>query len=153
MHTSHSSSDHHTKQRLKRSSKSSGADLFPTTGENPRMKLLRAATALALAVCVICPTAGRAQSNVAHGESLFAQFCAGCHGKDGRGGAHTFMPHVDTLTKKGYIEQVPDETLAYVIAEGGVAVGKSSYMPSWKSKLSAEDMEDIIAFIRTLPAY
>ena len=85
--------------------------------------------------------------------SLFKTFCAGCHGPDGRGGAHTFMPHVDTLTRKGYIEQVPDDYLAMVILEGGVSVGKSSYMPSWKSKLQEQDVQDIIAFIRSLPTY
>jgi cytochrome c553 len=31
-----------------------------------------------------------------HGNSLFQTYCAGCHGPDGRGGAHTFMPHVDS---------------------------------------------------------
>jgi hypothetical protein len=57
------------------------------------------------------------------------------------------------LTKKGYIEQVPDEYLALVILEGGVAVGKSSYMPSWKSKLNEKDVQDLIAFIRSLSSY
>ena len=69
------------------------------------------------------------------------------------GGAHTFMPHVDTLTKKGYIEQMPDEYLAFVIGEGGEAAGKSAYMPAWKSKLSEQDIQDIIAHIRSLPTY
>jgi mono/diheme cytochrome c family protein len=153
MHISCSSSVQLSKRRLKRPFKSRAADSFPTTGENPRMKMLRAATALALAACVICPAAAWAQSDAAHGESLFAQFCAGCHGKDGRGGAHTFMPHVDTLTKKGYIDQVPDETLAFIIAEGGAPAGKSGYMPAWKSKLSEKDIQDIIAHIRSLPTY
>jgi mono/diheme cytochrome c family protein len=40
-----------------------------------------------------------------------------------------------------------------VIAEGGAAVGKSSYMPSWKSTLKPEDIENVIAYIRTLPKY
>ena len=117
------------------------------------MNVLRAAIALALAASVICSAAGWAQSDVAHGQSLFTKFCAGCHGKDGRGGAHTFMPHVDTLTKKGYIEQMPDEYLAFVIAEGGEPAGKSGYMPAWKSKLSEQDIRDLVAHIRSLPSY
>jgi cytochrome c len=27
-----------------------------------------------------------------HGEALYMRYCRGCHGEDGRGGAHTFMP-------------------------------------------------------------
>jgi len=106
-----------------------------------------------LAVSVFCPNAVSAQGNAEHGESLFVQLCSGCHGKDGRGGAHSFMPHVDTLTKKGYIDELPDEYLAFVIGEGGEAAGKNAYMPSWKSKLSEQDIQDIIAHIRSLPNY
>ena len=114
---------------------------------------LNAAMALAFAVLVFCPGIACAEGNAAHGEAVFRQLCAGCHGEDGRGGAHTFMPHVDTLTKKGYIDQMPDEYLAFVIGEGGAASGKSAYMPSWKSKLSEQDIQDVIAHIRSLPNY
>ena len=37
------------------------------------------------------------------------------------------------LTKKGYIENIPDDFLILVISKGGVAVGKSGYMPAWES--------------------
>jgi mono/diheme cytochrome c family protein len=91
--------------------------------------------------------------DAANGAKLYKQYCRGCHGEDGRGGAHTFMPHIHTLTKKDYIELTPDSYLAEVIAEGGAAFGKSSYMPSWKSKLSEQEIKDIVAHIRTLPTY
>lgn len=87
------------------------------------------------------------------GAALYKRYCRGCHGADGRGGAHTFMPHVANLTRKGYIDLLPDSYLFEVIAEGGKAVGKSAYMPAWKSKLSEQDIADIIAFIRSLPTY
>lgn len=87
------------------------------------------------------------------GKKLYLRYCRGCHGKDGRGGAHTFMPHVGNLTKKDYIEFLPDGYLYTVIAEGGEAVGKSSYMPAWGVKLSDREIKDIIAHIRTLPKY
>jgi mono/diheme cytochrome c family protein len=116
------------------------------------MRLLRKASVLALAV-MACAAPARAAGDTAKGGALYAQFCAGCHGKDGRGGAHTFMPHVDTLTKKGYIDQMPDEYLAFIIGEGGAAAGKNAYMPAWKSKLSEQDIQDVIAHIRSLPTY
>ena len=59
------------------------------------------------------------------------------------------MPHVGPRYHKGYIEAMPDEYLAAVIVEGGLAVGKSAYMPSWKTTLTQEDIADVIAFIRT----
>lgn len=94
-----------------------------------------------------------ADGDAASGEKLYMRYCRGCHGRDGRGGAHTFMPHIGNLTKKDYIEHLTDGYLYLAIAEGGPAVGKSSYMPSWKTQLSEQEIKDIIAHIRTLPTY
>ena len=91
--------------------------------------------------------------DAAHGAALYKRYCSGCHGADGRGGAHTFMPHIQNLTRKDYIEFIPDGFLFTVIAEGGVAVGKSGYMPAWRGTLSEQDIKDVIAHIRTLPTY
>jgi mono/diheme cytochrome c family protein len=88
-----------------------------------------------------------------HGATLYKRYCRGCHGEDGRGGAHTFMPHIQNLTKKDYIEFLPDGYLFTVIAEGGEAVGKSAYMPAWGGTLSEQEIKDVIAHIRTLPTY
>jgi mono/diheme cytochrome c family protein len=92
-------------------------------------------------------------ADATRGAPLYQRYCSGCHGADGRGGAHTFMPHIDNLTKKEYIEFIPDGYLFTVIAEGGTAVGKSAYMPAWQSTLSQQDIKDIIAHIRSLPRY
>jgi mono/diheme cytochrome c family protein len=89
--------------------------------------------------------------DAARGAPLYKRYCRGCHGEDGRGGAHTFMPHIQNLTKADYIEFIPDGFLYTVIAEGGAAVGKSGYMPAWQGTLSEQDIKDVIAFIRTLP--
>lgn len=93
------------------------------------------------------------EGDAATGARLYKRYCRGCHGEDGRGGAHTFMPHIENLTKKGYIELLPDSYLYTAIADGGVAIGKSTYMPAWKSKLSDRDVKDIIAHIRAMPTY
>jgi mono/diheme cytochrome c family protein len=87
------------------------------------------------------------------GEPMYQRYCSGCHGVDGQGGAKNFMPHVGALTRKGYIDLLEDDYLATVIAEGGEAMGKSAFMPSWKTTLSKQDIGDIIAYIRTLPLY
>ena len=49
--------------------------------------------------------------DAAHGATLYKRYCRGCHGEDGRGGAHTFMPHVENLTKRGY-RFIPDGFLS-----------------------------------------
>jgi mono/diheme cytochrome c family protein len=89
--------------------------------------------------------------NAPHGEVLYQRYCSGCHGADGRGGGKGFMPHVGALTRKGYIDLIDDTSLALVIAEGGEAMGKSGFMPSWKATLSKDDIADVIAYVRTLP--
>ena len=93
------------------------------------------------------------EGDVKNGAKLYKRLCRGCHGEDGRGGAHTFMPHIENLTKRGYIELLPDSYLYTAIADGGVAIGKSSYMPAWKSKLGDRDIKDIIAHIRAMPTF
>ena len=113
------------------------------------------AVTLGLVLCAaVIPVLAQAPAgDTANGAKLFKRYCAGCHGADGRGGAQTFMPHIENLTKKGYIDQVPDDYLYGVIAEGGVSVGKSSYMPAWGKTLSEQDIRDIIAHIRSLPVF
>ncbi len=87
------------------------------------------------------------------GAKLYKRYCRGCHGEDGRGGAHTFMPHIENLTRKGYIELLPDSYLYLVIAEGGEAVGKNAYMPAWNVKFSDQDIKDVIAHLRAMPTF
>jgi mono/diheme cytochrome c family protein len=95
----------------------------------------------------------RAAGEAERGELLYQRYCAGCHGADGQGGAKNFMPHVGALTKKGYVDLLEDDYLAMVIAEGGEAVGKSAFMPSWKTTLSKQDIADVIGYIRKFPLY
>ena len=112
--------------------------------------------ALLLAALLLPVPAGADQAatgDAAAGAKVYKRYCRGCHGKDGRGGAHTFMPHIHNLTKKGYIDLLPDEHLAGVIAEGGEAYGMSSYMPAWGGTLDDRQIADVVAFIRTLPLH
>jgi mono/diheme cytochrome c family protein len=104
-------------------------------------------------VCVLLSSPAGAAGDSQRGEPLYQRYCSGCHGVDGRGGGKNFMPHVGALAKKGYTELLEDSYLAAITAEGGEAFGKSAFMPAWKSKLSEQDIADIIAYIRTFPLY
>ena len=111
--------------------------------------MLRIFLSLALVLTPAVTLAGE----VVAGAKVYKRYCRGCHGKDGRGGAHTFMPHIHNLTKKGYIDLRPDEVLAEIIREGGEPHGMSSYMPAWEGTLDDTQIDDVIAFIRTLPLH
>jgi mono/diheme cytochrome c family protein len=43
-----------------------------------------------------------------------------------------------------------DQFLADIIAKGGGAVGKSTFMPSWGASLNEKQIRDVVAYIRTL---
>jgi mono/diheme cytochrome c family protein len=127
-----------------------GASEHTQTGRNgARAALSYCLAVVASSLLPIAVPAAIAAGDARHGEAIFMRYCQGCHGPDGRGGGKGFMPHVGPLARKGYIETLPDDYLADVIAEGGLAAGKSAYMPSWKTTLTPQDIADVIAFIRT----
>jgi len=115
---------------------------------------IRGQLALVVVLLYVLSSSGLAAGNAIRGNELFQQYCAGCHGPDGRGGRKDgFMPRPQNLTKKGYIDELPDEYLFTVISKGGEGVNKSGYMPSFGKKFGSEDIENLIAFIRSLARY
>src|SRR4051812_10245640 len=131
--------------------------LSPSPKEaSPRafMRARRDVQLCGLALGMLVSLTALAEGDVARGNELFQQYCQGCHGEDGRGGRKDgFMPRPQNLTKKGYIDQLPDEYLFTVISKGGEAVNKSGYMPSFGKKFQNEDIDNLIAFIRSLARY
>jgi mono/diheme cytochrome c family protein len=96
----------------------------------------------------------RAQSDpsrdAVRGKELYARYCTGCHGVDGRGEAKTFRPNVGNLAVQSYLDQVSDEYLFTAIKRGGAAVGKNATMPAWGNQLDDPQIWDVVAFVRTL---
>jgi mono/diheme cytochrome c family protein len=114
------------------------------------------AAALVMAVGAGAPSAALGAEEAVKGDAerggkLYSRYCRGCHGEEGKGDGLVFMPHVNNLTRKGYIENLPDEYLLLAITKGGPGIGKSNYMPAWEGTLKHEEMLDIIAYIRSLP--
>ncbi|MEM7744534.1 MAG: cytochrome c [Pseudomonadota bacterium] len=106
-----------------------------------------------LSFALLCSPAIAVAGDAGAGGEVYKRYCRGCHGKDGRGGAHTFMPHIHNLTRKGYIDLRPDGVLEQIIREGGEPYGMSSYMPAWEGTLDDKQIDDVIAYIRTLPLH
>jgi len=104
------------------------------------------------AIFVALAPATLAAGDPAKGKPIFDQMCAGCHGTrgDGQDGTKSgFVPRVGTLANKEYMDGVPDDYLVMIIKKGGAYMGKIASMPAWEKKLSDEEINDIVALIRT----
>jgi mono/diheme cytochrome c family protein len=112
---------------------------------------MRGCAALELwVVATICLVLGacapRDQSPVGRGGRVFQRTCSGCHGADGRGVMRLGLskPPRD-LTNAEFHAQVTDEQLRSVIRTG------KGQMPAFGGLMGEDDLNDVIAFIRTLP--
>ncbi|HEX3663254.1 MAG TPA: cytochrome c [Acidobacteriaceae bacterium] len=92
---------------------------------------------------------------VADGRSLFNAGCSACHGVDGNGAPqqqtefkrpHTFP---DFTACSGTTPET-DANWKAVITYGGPGMGYSHIMPSFDKELSSDQMDDLIAYLRTL---
>ncbi len=91
---------------------------------------------------------------VSQGEALYQTYCAACHGAELEGEANWGLPKEDgTLPapphdSSGHTWHHPDSLLFEIIIQGGnPALGGS--MPGFGEALSQEEMEAILAFIKT----
>ena len=73
----------------------------------------------------------------ASGQHLFAQFCSGCHGLDGKHQTGDI-----TLNSAAFLDSVNDEILASQIQNGG------REMPSFHAILTSQEVNDLLAFMR-----
>jgi cytochrome c6 len=98
------------------------------------------------------PGLGRAQS-AAEGQKLYMTHCSSCHGDKGRGdgAAGKALPVKPAdHTDGGVMKSFSDEFLMTIISKGGVAVGKSSFMPGWGGVLKENQLQDLLAYLRSI---
>jgi mono/diheme cytochrome c family protein len=72
--------------------------------------------------------------------SLYAQYCAGCHGPNGEGTDAVSL----VLNSKGFLGRTDDALLYQLIAQGRPEQG----MPAFVSELSNEEVNALVAFMR-----
>lgn len=104
---------------------------------------------LCIALIAGLPLTGFAKGDTAAGKAKFEQFCVACHGATGKGdgpaGASLKPKPTDFAASK-----LTDPNMFKIIKEGGTAVGRSAMMMSWKASLTDADINNVIAYIRTL---
>ncbi len=117
------------------------------------MRVVAVVGGIVFAAFWIASGAWAEKGDPAKGKESYAKFCASCHGNAGKGdgpGAAALNPKPKDLTDKAYMAKLDDRYLADIIAKGGAAVGKSPLMPPWGAALKAEDIRDVVAFLRSL---
>ena len=88
---------------------------------------------------------------------IYRENCAPCHGESGKGdgvGARSLPVRPADHTNLEVMNARTDAFLRDVIAKGGNAMGLSSFMPAWQGIFKDKEIEDLVAYIRslTLPA-
>lgn len=117
--------------------------------------IISAGLALAVALFFWSSDDGAAQQkgDVAAGNVKYQQLCASCHGAQGKGdgpAAKVLNPKPRNHTDAKYMKTISDEYIAKITRLGGVAVGKSPLMPPWGGVLSDADVQNLVAFMRSL---
>jgi mono/diheme cytochrome c family protein len=109
----------------------------------------RAAVDLGASIPVAAPPSSATSS--AHSEKLrvaselYRASCLSCHGQDGRGtAARGAMPAIPDFTAREWQSGRGDGLLAVSILDG-----KGALMPAWRGKVSQEQAEDLVAYIRS----
>jgi mono/diheme cytochrome c family protein len=111
------------------------------------------AVLIALAASI---SAAAGEGDVDRGARIFATNCARCHGRGGKGDGPDLVKlqsavSPDDWTDKESNQGLTDSFIVAMITKGGKANGKSRIMPAFGDKLNMEQVQDLLAFIRSLP--
>lgn len=85
------------------------------------------------------------------GKHLFGQYCATCHGDEGKGdgqNASNLSPAPPDLTTSKNVRDAA--YVRRVIAQGSAAVGRSALSPPLGRSLTAQQIEYLVAYCRAL---
>ncbi len=85
------------------------------------------------------------------GQRIFATYCVVCHGAeaDGNGrAAALYNPRPANLRAS----DKNDAYLGLIVRRGGAALGRSPAMPAWGHELGDAQVDDLVAFLRSVNA-
>lgn len=93
-------------------------------------------------------------TGAATGKQLFADNCSGCHGQFGEGGPNPTRPGdiIPPLSSAEFLKTRDDATLRNIITQGQPNFGMSSFGSAYGGPLSDDQVDAIIAFLRSWEA-
>jgi mono/diheme cytochrome c family protein len=99
-------------------------------------------------------TVSPAHPNLKNGKTVWNNGCIACHGADGKGApeSSTVFTRPDTWPDMSRCDQTtpePDSAYKAVILHGGRGLGFSQIMPAFGDLLTDEQVDDVIAYLRT----
>jgi len=88
------------------------------------------------------------------GQVLFAQYCSGCHGEFGEGGPNPARVGdvIAPISSAEYLRTRDDITLRSIISQGQPNFGMSPFGSSYGGPLDDEQVDAIVAFLRSWQA-
>ena len=87
------------------------------------------------------------------GPVLYERHCAICHGPGGKGdgpGARVIRQPMPDFTDATAMGRVNDRFLFEIIKKGSSQFGRSNAMPSWGMQLSEDEIQALVAHIRSM---
>lgn len=109
----------------------------------------------ALTIAALMPVSTALAADVSDGAKIAAAKCAPCHGATGAGDG-VMLPSLGVpvppvpWTDKTKMANFTDQQLNDVITKGGAALKASPLMPAFGNQLSASQIADLVAYIRSL---
>lgn len=87
------------------------------------------------------------------GRTLFAHYCATCHGEQGRGdgfNAYNLDPRPRDLSDVAFQKSRTDAELSELIKLGGASAGLSTAMPPWGRTIDGRGVDYLVSYLREL---
>ena len=117
--------------------------------------MTKSATVLAGLIGVLAIAAGFAPARAAPAEENYRLYCVQGHGTLGNGeginqtsGGLAVSPRNHANAKQ--MSELSDDHLRKAIAGGGDAVDSSELMPAWGKTLTAEEIDELVLYLREL---
>lgn len=101
-------------------------------------------------------TTASTKGNLTNGATVYKKNCAGCHGNTGEGNgpaASSLKPKPANFVATSYKDSKGKNPRDYTDAEILDIINngrKGTAMPAWKKQLSAEQINDVLAYVRSL---
>jgi mono/diheme cytochrome c family protein len=86
---------------------------------------------------------------VFRGGLVYANYCVTCHGINADGNGRAARLHSPRPTNLRASDK-NDEYIKLIVSRGGEALGRSPKMPPWAEELTDEQINDVVAFVRSV---